>query len=137
LHLLLSPFSSSTTPNGFITAMFPIFPCPNLPSQFSSDIKYWKTSVCNTVFFSARFYCALITLHVSAPFGGHLQVVHKHKKYIQGIFTPFIIPHYMFRPPYRPSSSAYTHRILVAKGGDIILVYTRNRMQNPHIKYSR
>jgi hypothetical protein len=34
--------------------------------------------------FSARFYCALITLHVSAPFGGHLQAVHKHKKYIQG-----------------------------------------------------
>jgi hypothetical protein len=44
------------------------------------SIKYWKTSVCNTVFFSARFYCALHTLHVSAPFGGHLQVVHKHKK---------------------------------------------------------
>jgi hypothetical protein len=34
--------------------------------------------------FSTRFYCALITLHVSAPFGGHLQVVHKHKKYTQG-----------------------------------------------------
>jgi hypothetical protein len=43
------------------------------------SIKYWKTSVRNTVFFSARFYCALLTLHVSAPFGGHLQVVHKHK----------------------------------------------------------
>jgi hypothetical protein len=41
------------------------------------------TSVCNKVFFSARFYCALLTLHVSAPFGGHLQVVHKHKN-IQG-----------------------------------------------------
>jgi hypothetical protein len=39
--------------------------------------------------FSARFYCAFITLHVSAPFGGHLQVVHKHKKYIQG-------SHYIF-----------------------------------------
>jgi hypothetical protein len=38
------------------------------------------TSVRNKVFFSARFYCALLTLHVSAPFGGHLQVVHKHKK---------------------------------------------------------
>jgi hypothetical protein len=24
-----------------------------------------------------------------------------------GVFSPFIIPHYMFRPPYRPSSSAY------------------------------
>jgi hypothetical protein len=45
------------------------------------SIKYWKTSVRNTVFFSARFYCALLTLHVSAPFGSHLQVVHKHKKY--------------------------------------------------------
>jgi hypothetical protein len=32
-----------------------------------------------THYFSARFYCALITLHVSAPFGGHLQVVRKHK----------------------------------------------------------
>jgi hypothetical protein len=30
--------------------------------------------------FSARLYCALIPLHVSAPFGGHLQVVRKHKK---------------------------------------------------------
>jgi hypothetical protein len=37
-----------------------------------------------TQYFSARFYCALITLHVSSPFGGHLQVVHKYKKYIQG-----------------------------------------------------
>jgi hypothetical protein len=26
------------------------------------SIKYWKTSVRNTVFFSARFYCALLTL---------------------------------------------------------------------------
>jgi hypothetical protein len=26
------------------------------------SIKYWKTSACNTVFFSDRFYCALITL---------------------------------------------------------------------------
>jgi hypothetical protein len=46
-------------------------------------IKYWKTSVSNKVFFSARFYCVLLTLHVSAPFGGHLQVVHKHKKYLR------------------------------------------------------
>jgi hypothetical protein len=37
------------------------------------------TSVRNKVFFGARFYCALLTLHVSAPFDGHLQVVHKHK----------------------------------------------------------
>jgi hypothetical protein len=42
------------------------------------------TSVRNRVFFSARFYCTLLTLHVSAPFSGHLQVVCKHKKYIQG-----------------------------------------------------
>jgi hypothetical protein len=38
------------------------------------SMKYWKTSVRNTVFFSARFYCALLTLHVSAPFGGHLHL---------------------------------------------------------------
>jgi hypothetical protein len=38
------------------------------------------TSVLNRIFFGARFYCALLTLHVSAPFGGHLQVVRKHKK---------------------------------------------------------
>jgi hypothetical protein len=43
------------------------------------SIKYWKTSVRNTVFLVLDFivhlfYCALITLHVSAPFGGHLQV---------------------------------------------------------------
>jgi hypothetical protein len=30
--------------------------------------------------FGTRFYYALLTLHVSAPFSGHLQVVHKHKK---------------------------------------------------------
>jgi hypothetical protein len=40
-----------------------------------------RTSIRNKVFFSARFYCALLTLHVSAPFGGHLQEVRKHKKY--------------------------------------------------------
>jgi hypothetical protein len=34
----------------------------------------------NKVFFGARFYCALLTLHVSAPFGFHLQVPRKHKK---------------------------------------------------------
>jgi hypothetical protein len=37
------------------------------------------TSVRNIVFFSARFYCAPPTLHVSAPFDCHLQVVRKHK----------------------------------------------------------
>jgi hypothetical protein len=42
------------------------------------SIKYWKISVRNKVFFSARFYCALLTLHVSAPFSGHPQVVRKH-----------------------------------------------------------
>jgi hypothetical protein len=31
-----------------------------------------RTSVSNKVFFSARFYCALLTLYVSAPFSGHL-----------------------------------------------------------------
>jgi hypothetical protein len=43
------------------------------------------TSVRNKVFFGARFYCALLTLHVSAPFGGHLQVVRKHKKYLTSL----------------------------------------------------
>jgi hypothetical protein len=41
------------------------------------------TSVRNKVFFSARFYCALLTLDVSAPFGGHPQVVRKHKNYLR------------------------------------------------------
>jgi hypothetical protein len=36
------------------------------------------TSVRNKVFFIARFYCALLTLHVSASFGGLLQVIRKH-----------------------------------------------------------
>jgi hypothetical protein len=53
------------------------------------QINIGRTSVRNTVFFSARFYCALLTLHVAAPFGGHLQVVHKHKN-IQG-------SHYIFK----------------------------------------
>jgi hypothetical protein len=39
------------------------------------------TSVRNKVFFSPGFYFAFLTLHVSAPFGGHLQMVRKHKKY--------------------------------------------------------
>jgi hypothetical protein len=43
-----------------------------------------RTSVRNKVFFSARFYCALLTLHVSAPFGGHLQVVRKHTRMRRG-----------------------------------------------------
>jgi hypothetical protein len=42
------------------------------------------TSVSNKVFFGARFYFALLTLHVSAPFGGHLQVVFANTKNIQG-----------------------------------------------------
>jgi hypothetical protein len=37
------------------------------------------TPVRNKVFFGVRFYCALLTQHVSAPFGGHLQVVRKQK----------------------------------------------------------
>jgi hypothetical protein len=54
------------------------------------SIKYWKNIRTQQIrFFSARFYCALLTLHVSAPFSGHLQVVRKHKKYIQG-------SHYIF-----------------------------------------
>jgi hypothetical protein len=33
------------------------------------------TSVSNKIFLVLDFYCALLTLHLSAPFGGHLQVV--------------------------------------------------------------
>jgi hypothetical protein len=45
------------------------------------SIKYWNILRMQQSIFSASFYCALLTLHVSAPFGGHLQVVRKHKKY--------------------------------------------------------
>jgi hypothetical protein len=45
-------------------------------------IKYWKNLRTQQSIFSARFYCALLTLHVAALFSGHLQVVRKHKKYI-------------------------------------------------------
>jgi hypothetical protein len=64
---------------------------PEENSKRSGDsIKYWnKLRTQQSIFFSARFYCALLTLHVSAPFSGHLQVVRKHKKYIQG-------SHYIF-----------------------------------------
>jgi hypothetical protein len=41
-------------------------------------IKYWNTSVRNKSF-GARFIMHF-TLHVSAPIGGHLQVVYKHVK---------------------------------------------------------
>jgi hypothetical protein len=38
------------------------------------SIKYWNNlRTQQSIFFSARFYCALLTLHVSAPFGGLLQ----------------------------------------------------------------
>jgi hypothetical protein len=43
------------------------------------SINYWKNLRMQPSIFSARFYCALLTLHVSAPFSGHLQVVRKHK----------------------------------------------------------
>jgi hypothetical protein len=43
------------------------------------SIKYWNDLHTQQSIFSARFYCALLTLHVSAPFGGHLQVVRKQK----------------------------------------------------------
>jgi hypothetical protein len=43
------------------------------------SIKYWNTSVRYKLFFDTRFYCALLTLHVSAPIGGHFQVVREHK----------------------------------------------------------
>jgi hypothetical protein len=32
------------------------------------------------IFYGARFYCSLLTLHVSAPCGGHLQVVRKYNR---------------------------------------------------------
>jgi hypothetical protein len=46
------------------------------------SFKYWNTSVSNKSF-GARFIVHF-TLHVSAPIGGHLQVVYKHIKYIRG-----------------------------------------------------
>jgi hypothetical protein len=60
----------------------------SIPISHLSDIFLFKlntgiTSVRNKVFSGARFYCALLTLHVSALFDGHLQVVRKHKKYLR------------------------------------------------------
>jgi hypothetical protein len=46
------------------------------------SIKYWNNHRTQESIFSARFYCALLTLHVSAPFGGHLQEVRKQIEYI-------------------------------------------------------
>jgi hypothetical protein len=46
-------------------------------------IKYWNNLCTKQSIFSPRFYCALPTPHVSAPFGGHLHVVRKHKKYLR------------------------------------------------------
>jgi hypothetical protein len=37
--------------------------------------KYWNNLRTQQSIFGARFYCALLTLYVSAPFGVHLQVV--------------------------------------------------------------
>jgi hypothetical protein len=48
-----------------------------------------RTSVRNKVLLSinVKFYCALLTLHVSAPFRGHLQVVRKHKNISKAVTT--------------------------------------------------
>jgi hypothetical protein len=46
-------------------------------------VKYWNNRRTQQSIFGARFYCALLTLHVSDPFGGHLQVVRKHNKYLR------------------------------------------------------
>jgi hypothetical protein len=52
---------------------------PHFPrTWFIYVIKYWNTSVRNK-FFGARFIVHF-TLHVSAPIGGHLQVIYKHIK---------------------------------------------------------
>jgi hypothetical protein len=48
--------------------------------QASIRLNIGITSVRNEEFFGVRFYCALLKLHVSAPFGGHLHVVRKYKK---------------------------------------------------------
>jgi hypothetical protein len=58
-------------------------------APLNTKIKYRNNLRTKQSILSARFYCALLTLHVSAPFGGHLQVVRKHKKNIQG-------SHYIF-----------------------------------------
>jgi hypothetical protein len=44
-----------------------------------ASIKYWKNLRTQQSIFSARFYYAILTLHVSAPFNGNLQVALKHK----------------------------------------------------------
>jgi hypothetical protein len=44
---------------------------------YTRTIKYRNNPRKQQSIFSARFYCALLTQHVSAPFGGHLQVVRK------------------------------------------------------------
>jgi hypothetical protein len=55
------------------------------------SIKYWNNLRTQQSIFSARFCCALLTLHVLAPFGGHLQVVCKHKKYLrQSLYIQWI-----------------------------------------------
>jgi hypothetical protein len=55
------------------------------------SIKYWNNLRTQQSIFSARFYCALLTLHVLAPIGGHLQVVPKHKKYLrQSLYIQWI-----------------------------------------------
>jgi hypothetical protein len=43
------------------------------------SIKYWNNLRMQQSIFSPRFDCALLTLHVSALFGGHLQVVRNTK----------------------------------------------------------
>jgi hypothetical protein len=43
-------------------------------------IKYWNNlRTQQSILLVLGFFCALLTIHVPAPFGGHLQEVPKHK----------------------------------------------------------
>jgi hypothetical protein len=70
-------------------ALMYVFVSVNNVFNTEQVIKYWKNLRTQQSVFCARFYCALLTLHVSAPFRDHFQVVHKHKN-IQG-------SHYIFK----------------------------------------
>jgi hypothetical protein len=60
-----------------------------------------RTSVLYKVFFSARFYCALLTLHVSAPFSGHLRIQGSHllNGSVEYIVTALDIFFCVYKPP--------------------------------------
>jgi hypothetical protein len=57
------------------------------------SIKYWNNLRTQQSIFSARFYCALLTLHVSALISGHLRKLFQYLIYIYSVLMVLCFVH--------------------------------------------